>query len=290
MKRTSRMIMRVMVICFAIMFLTGCSGCTRIEPGYVGIKVDMMGTDRGVSNMTLQTGFITYVPFMTRILEWPTFVQTANWSHSATEGRTSNDEICFNTKEQLTVCVDISLSYQLDKELIPQFYVKFRTDDLDLFTHGFLRNIAKDAFTEVGSTFSVDEINGPEKGKFMEEVKKKVNGQVKHFGVNIQQFGFLNQARLPEGVTNAINAKIKATQDAIKVENELRSAKAEAQKVIAEAEGKAKSNIILTQSITPQLLQWRQFELKELELRRWNGVLPTVQAGGGTNFLMQLPK
>ena len=283
-------IRNLMMICFAIMLLTGCSGCTRIEPGYVGIKVDMMGTDRGVSNMTLQTGFITYVPGATRILEWPTFVQTANWSKSSGDGRTSNDEICFNTKEQMTVCVDISLSYQLEKDLIPKFYVKFRTDDLDMFTHGFLRNVARDAFTEVGSTFSIDEINGPEKSKFMEKVREKVNAQVKQHGVNIQQFGFLNQARLPQGVTDAINSKIKATQDAIRVENELRSATAEAQKKIATANGEAKANLILAQSITPPLLQWRSYELKEIELKRWNGVLPTVQAGGGTNFLMQLPK
>ncbi len=46
-------------------------------------------------------------------------------------------------------------------------------------------------------------------------------------------------------------------------ENELRSAKAEAEKVIAKARGEAEANKILTQSITPQLLLWRQLDLTE---------------------------
>lgn len=34
-------------------------GCTRIPPGYVGIKVNMYGSQKGVADFPLQTGRVT---------------------------------------------------------------------------------------------------------------------------------------------------------------------------------------------------------------------------------------
>lgn len=177
------------------------------------------------------------------------------------------------------------LSYQLDAQKVPAFYVKFRSDDLNLFTHGFLRNIARDAFNEEAARYAVDELYGNKKEEFLAAVRKRINDKVGPFGVEIQQFGFIGAPRLPQNVVDALNMKIKATQDAIRVENELRSAKGEAQKRIANAEGEARSNEILTKSITPTLLQWKQLEMMD---KHWNGALPTVMGSGGIP-LLQMP-
>ena len=45
------------------------------------------------------------------------------------------------------------------------FYVKFRTDQMENFTHGFLRNIACDGFNEIGSKMKVDEVYGSGKAE-----------------------------------------------------------------------------------------------------------------------------
>jgi hypothetical protein len=45
------------------------------------------------------------------------------------------------------------------------FYVKFRTDQMENFTHGFLRNIARDGFNEIGSKMKVDEVYGSGKAE-----------------------------------------------------------------------------------------------------------------------------
>jgi len=265
------------------------AGCTIIPPGEVGIKINQLGDNRGVQNLTMSTGMVGYVPFITAVMKYPTYVQTAKWTHSDEGKKGKNDEIVFNTKEGLVVKGDVSLSYQLEESKVPAFYVKFRTDDLDTFTHGFLFNIARDAFNEIGANYSVEEIYGAGKEKFLTQVKEKVNSQIRPYGVIIQQFGFLNELKLPESVKGAINAKIQAIQDAIKVENQIREAKAEAQKKIAKAEGDSKSNLLLASSITPQLVQWENLQIQKQNIAKWNGVLPHMMPGNGSSFLFNVP-
>src|SRR5437899_2944025 len=124
-------------------------------------------------------------------------------------------EIAFNSREGLVFNADISLSYFLRPERVPHFYVKFRTDDIATFTHGFMRNVARDAFNESAVKYNADEIYGDKKEALLTEVRGRINAQLAELGVIIEQFGFIGAPRPPQNVVDAINMKIKATQDAI---------------------------------------------------------------------------
>jgi len=210
-----------------------------------------------------------------------------------------DESITFNTAEGLTVSGDISLSYQLQFEKVPAFYVKFRTDEISTFTHGFLRNIARDAFNEVGATYKVEDVYGSKKEELLKIVRDRINAQVNQYGVTVQQFGFIGALRIPSGVTDALNNKIKATQDAIRVENELRQSEAEAKKVVAAAQGQANAQIerargeaeannLLSKSITAELIEWRTLQIQQNAIDKWNGQRPMVE-GNSAGLLMQLP-
>lgn len=260
----------------------------RIDPGHVGIVVDLYGGNKGVQSIPVVTGMTVFCPALTMIFEYPTYVQTAVWTRSRDEGSPMNEEISFSSKEGLVITADISLSYQLVGEKVPSFYVKFRSDDLDRFTHGFLRNVARDAFNEESVRYSVEELYSTRKEEFLGKVRDRLNKGVGDFGVEIQQFGFIGAPRLPGNVVESINAKIKAIQDAIRVENELRAVEAEAKKRIAEAEGTAKANLAIQQSMTPTVLEWKRLELQRQALEKWNGQLPYYSAGGAVPFV-QVP-
>jgi len=272
----------VLVILFSIV------GYTVIGPGEVGIKVNYFGHERGVEDFPLVTGVVFYNRITTKVFHYPVYVQTAVWTQSMHEGRALNEEITFNSKEGLIIAGDISLSYQLDSKMVPHFYVKFRSDDLASFTHGFLRNVARDHFNEVGSQYAVDDIYGPKKEEFLKLIRDRINKEVGVFGVHIEQFGFIGAPRLPQGVVEALNAKIRATQDAIRAENELRQAQAEAKKRIATAEGEARSNEILTKSLSDVLLKWRTLEITQKAIDKWDGKRPMVE-GSSSGLLLQLP-
>jgi regulator of protease activity HflC (stomatin/prohibitin superfamily) len=286
MKQLSSLMM-LTVLAVLVFMVSGCG--TVIPPGEVGIKVNRLGDDRGVSALTLSTGWVTYFPGWSVVFAYPTYMQTAVWSSSGEGRKDRNDEIVFNTKDGMVIKADVSLSYQLEAAKIPAFYVKFRTDDLDVFTHGFLFNVARDAFNEIASTYTLEEIYGAKKEEYLNKVRAKVNDQIKEYGVMIQQMGFLGKLRIPELVEAAINGKMQAIQDAIKVENQVRQAEAEAKKKIAAAEGTAKSNALIANSMTAQLIQWEQLQIQKNQIEKWNGAYPSTMVGGGTPFMFNMP-
>lgn len=278
----------------------GSASCAkRVEPGHAGIKVNLYGSDRGVDAFPLVTGMVWYNPFSTTVLEYPTYVQTATWSRPTEDGGT-NEEISFNSREGLNITADVSLSYQLLHEKVPSFYTKFRSDNLDTFTHGFLRNVARDAFNEIATHYTVEELYGAKKEEFLAAARERINAQVDPFGVHMEQLGFVGAMRLPENVVKALNQKIQAIQDAITAENQLRQTQAQAAKDVARAEGDASANVArakgeaeanraLVQSLTPNLMEWRRLILQQEAIAKWNGTLPVYSLGAGTTPLIQLP-
>jgi regulator of protease activity HflC (stomatin/prohibitin superfamily) len=265
------------------------SGCTVITPGHVGIVVNNFGSDKGVSSYTAQTGVVFYNVFSTRIFNYPTFVQTAVWTSSPHEGHPLNEEITFNTKEGTSVSGDISLSYQLVKDSVPYFYVKFRSDDLDNFTHGFLRNIARDAFNETASSYTLEDVYGLKKEELLKAIKTKINSQVNQYGVTLIQLGFTGALRMDPGILTALNNKLKAIQDAIAVENKSRQFRADSVNVIIAAQGQANANEILSKSITPSLVQWKSLDIQRETIAKWDAHLPMVQSGNGGGIFVQIP-
>lgn len=277
---------KAVVVALVVTFL---AACTTIQPGHVGILVNQWGSHRGVNDYTVTTGFVSYNPISTSVLEWPTFVQTAVWTADRSEGRTNrNDEITFNSKEGLTIKANVSLSYQLDPAKIPQFYVQFRTDNMETFTHGFLRNVARDAFNEEAARYTVEELYSTKKEEMLGNVKGRINSVVSQYGVKIDQFGYIGAPLLPNNVLEALNGKIQAIQDAQRAQNKLVQITAEAQQKVANATGEAEANARLTRSLTPALIRWRELMIQQDAVNKWNGSLPTYTAGGGIP-LIQLP-
>jgi hypothetical protein len=58
----------------------------------------------------------------------------------------------FNSKETIGILVDVSLSYAIEPPKASDFYAKYRAGELDQFTHGILRDIARNSLNEVAST------------------------------------------------------------------------------------------------------------------------------------------
>src|SRR5580704_6344220 len=274
---------------------------TRIEAGHVGVEINLAGSQRGASEIPIRTGWVLYSPLRTQIFEFPTYVQTVKWTRSLDEGHPVNEEMGFNSKEGMEIFVDVSLSYAIEPQKAPDFYVKYRVSDLDMFTHGILRDIVRNSLNEVASTFTVEDIYGERKAEFLSRVQAMIEEKVRPVGVSVQQFGFIGAPRVPEVIAAAITAKAQAIQQAERARNELATTQAEAAKKIAEAEGDAKSmvtraqgeadaNRIRQNSLTPQLLELRRIENSQMLIEKWNGQLPQVESGQGSGMILQLPR
>jgi regulator of protease activity HflC (stomatin/prohibitin superfamily) len=271
----------VMVFCAALS-LTGCYKV--VAPGHVGIVVKQAGTDRGVQDFPVQSGRVWYNPVNEVVLTYPTYVQRAIWTSSSQEGRALNDELSFQSAEGLHFTSDVNVSYQLSREQVPHFYVKFRNDDLDGFTHGFFRDAVRNAF-KVSTQYRAEDINGVKQSELIDKVLEQVRSTMSPFGVEVIQLGFAAPPRPPDSVKNAIESKIAATQHAERAENEKREAIAEAAKSVEIARGQAEANDLLTKSLTPTLVQWKQLEILQ---QKWNGQFPQV-VGSSAIPLLSMP-
>lgn len=241
------------------------AACDKVPVGAVGIKVSSLGTDKGVENEVLGTGW--YWVGMTKTLyTFPTYMQTRKW-----EG---NEDFVFQTVEGLVVHAPISISYSVEPDKVPTLFQTYRKG-LDEITNLYIHNIIRDALVIAGSTKSIDDVYGAGKAEILAEVQKMVADKIGPLGIHVDQISLVGQFDLPETVVNSINAKIQATQQAQQRENEVATATAEAQKAVAVAKGEAdsrtlkaiaeaKANQIISQSLTPELVHYQ-------EVLRWNG-------------------
>src|ERR1700675_3714499 len=260
---------------------------TRIEAGHVGVEINLAGRQRGASEIPVRTGWVVYSPLSTQITEFPTYVQTVKWTKDVNEGHPVNEEMGFNSKEGMEIFVDVSLSYAIDPLHVPDFYVKYRVSDLEIFPHGILRDIVRNSLNEVASTYNVEDIYGDHKAEFLRKVQAMIEQKVAPVGVSVQQFGFIGAPRVPAVIASAITAKAQAVQQSERARNELATTQAQAAKKIAEADGGSKSlvtraqgeadaNRIRQNSLTPQLLELRRIENNRALIDKWNPQLPTV--------------
>jgi regulator of protease activity HflC (stomatin/prohibitin superfamily) len=275
--------MKKIIICMMTILAVNVLGCVRefVPAGYVGIKVNLYGSSKGVDSQELGPGKY-WMGINQKLYKFPVFTQNYVWTKDAREGSENNEEITFQTSKGMAVSADIGISYHIKKEMVPKVFQKYRKG-VDEITDVYLRNMVRDAFNKFGSTIPVESVYGPGKIEFMNDVENSVKGSVKDIGIEVERLYLIGAMRLPIQVTKSLNAKIEATQKAEQSENELRQTKAEAnKKIIAaqgnaksrllEAESQAKANEILAKSLTPELIN---YEIAKM----WDGKLPIYYVG-----------
>lgn len=280
--------------------VVGLTGCSKVPAGHVGVKVYLLGGSKGVDSEVLGVGRY-WIGWNEELYLFPTFQQTKAWTRARTEGSEGDQSFTFQTKEGLSVNSDVSISYTIDPAKISVLFQKYRKGVSEI-TDVYLRNLVRDALVQCSSTRSVESIYGEGKNELIAEVRQKVSDKMAPVGISIDMLAFIGDLRLPDTVIESINAKITATQRAQQRENELREAKAQADKQVAKAEGDAKSakalaegeaeavriraeaqaeaNAKLAKSLTQELVEYEK-------VRKWDGKLPQV-SGSSPAMLMPM--
>jgi regulator of protease activity HflC (stomatin/prohibitin superfamily) len=290
----------MLIACLALLAVA----CTKVEPGYVGIKVNQYGSQKGVDDFPIQTGRVWYNIFTEDVYKFPTFRQNVVWTKDPNEGPDSSagdadESITFNSSEGAIVNADVAISYAIDPEKVPHVFVEFRKGIEDI-TLVYLRSEVRNAFNRHASMVRVIDIFGSGKQGLLENVTNDLNSRLGHLGFKFEMVSFVGAPRADKSVMGSINATIEATQFAISAQNKVVQSKAEAdqaietargrsQSVIIEAQGRfeamqleARGNLELTKSLTPELVRYRTIE-------KWNGTPPQVMGGDFATMLNMKP-
>lgn len=240
-------------ICVAVISVILFNSCNeRIDAGYEGILVKLYGTEKGVQDVSLVTGRVWYNPLTEDVHEFPTYVQTINY-----------DPFTVNAKDGSVFNVDPTLSFKVKDGNSPLIFKKYRKDIVEI-TQTTLYNYIRDAFRIEFNKYTTDSIIS-NREKFENAIQTNMGRLLDKEGFILEQM--TSGISYPETITQAINAKNAAVQQAMRVENELKIAQAEARKLIVLAESEAKANELRKLSLNALLIQ-QQF------IEKWDGKTP----------------
>ena len=143
--RGARRVLLMGGVVIALLFV-GCESTTRVDAGHVGIRVKLAGSDRGVQDMPVVTGWVAFNPLTEQIVIFPTSVQNVVWTASPHEGRAVDESITFSSSEGVNVNADVGLSFHIEPSLAPRLYGRFRQNDMLALADGYVRNAVREAF------------------------------------------------------------------------------------------------------------------------------------------------
>ena len=256
------------ITAMCIMALLGFSSCERIDAGHEGILVELYGSDKGVNDVSLVTGMVTYNPFTQQVYEYPTYVQTIDY-----------EPFVINAKDGSKFKVDPNVNLKIQDGKAPQVFRKYRKGLDEIITGPILKHV-KDACRIEINKFTTDQIVSNREA-VEKAIEKRLSSLLISEGFVLDQF--TSGLEYPQSIVEAVDAKNKAVQLAQKAENEVKVAEAEARKLVVAAQAEAEANRLRTQALTPAVLQ-------QLWIDKWNGSVPTVISSGNTSTFLDLSK
>lgn len=249
----------------------------NIDAGNVGIKINLYGSDRGVDNITIVTGRVWYNTWTTKIVEFPTYTQSVDY-----------DPFVVTTKDAAEFKVDPKLNYHVNPAMVPQIYRQYRKP-LPEIEQQFMRNTIYDAYRIVANSFSSDSVMS-NREKFEDRIQTILTKNLNKDGFIYDQL--TSAITPPESLRQMIDEKNASIQARLKAENQAKQADAEAKVKVATAQGEAQALLVRAKSeaeanrlrqasLTPMLIQQEW-------IKKWDGKLPTTQAGGNTSLMMPI--
>jgi regulator of protease activity HflC (stomatin/prohibitin superfamily) len=258
------------------------SECTRVEPGFEGIKVKMSGQNKGIQPVPVATGrYWTGVYW--EIFDYPTFTNIYPFTAAIEEGSPTDEAIRLQSIEGLVSTVDIALSCHVSPGKAPLVFQTYKHEMIDIIKK-YCRQDLNTFFIEFSSQYKIDEVYSTKKMEMLSYVNKKMKEKYEPTGIVVDDVVYKGEIRLPAAVAKGITEKVQATVLAIQKQNEIVQEQAEAQKKIAQSVGEsqsllnvataqAKANDLLTRSVTQTLIN---YELA----KRWDGKSPVYSGNG----------
>ena len=220
------------------------TSCSVIRPGQVGVK-QRFGKLKGDPK---NQGIVLFNPFTTTIIKLPT--------------RTVNKEVKLNlpSKEGLNVAARISILYHLKEDKAIDIINNAGKKYEDVLILSTFRSAAAD----VCARFYAKDMHSGKRAEIERDIKIQMSNLLNDRGFEIEAV-LLKSITLPQGLYSAIEAKLRAEQEAQQMDFILQREKKEAERKRIEAEGVRDAQKIIKEGITEGNIKWRSLEvLKEI--------------------------
>lgn len=263
------------IIFAALLALTavGLTGCDRVEPGNVGIKVNKLGDDKGVGEVVGVGRYWT--GWNTSIYIFPTFKQM----------KTYEDAFNFQMSDGTTIGYHIGVAYKVDPTKVTSVFQTYRKG-VDDITDTDLRQKIADALNRLASKMSTDKFIDGGKSELLDAALRDIQGEMGPIGIQVISLSYVGKPEYPDTVVASINAKVTANQKTLQRQQEVQQREAEANMLRAEADGQADAKLKLANAeaksiaIRGQALRENPEVLQLEAINKWNGTLPQYMTNG----------
>jgi len=250
----------------------------RIDVGHVGLKINNTGDEKGVSKTTYVTGWVFYNSWLSRIKEYPVTQQHVDY-----------EETAIITKGGFQAVIKPSFNWSVNPANAADMYQNLR-QDVDQIKETWLKNAIIGAVNDVANLYSVDSIFN-HRAEFESDIVKECNLRVsKWFNVSQLRTNIVP----PKEITEAINQKTKAVQEAQAAIQQKIVAEAQALTQIAKAKGDSAQAVIAASGRAEAVRKEQQYltpmYIEYIRAQRWDGKYPTTMLGGNTSTLLNLNK
>ena len=182
------------------------------------------------------------------------------------------------SNEGLIVTLDVSVIYHLTPEKVAELRKATSKNYIETLLRPYLRNSIRD----VSSKYKVEDFYSETGRKLVSvEMRDYLISKLGPRGIQIEDV-LLRDITIPDELTRAIELKLTKEQEVLQKNFQLQVAKKEAEIRVAEAEGIAKSQLIIDKTLTPEYLQYLSIQNinpdADVIYLQMNGLLPITEA------------
>lgn len=265
------------------------SGCAeRIDSGEAGVKVTL----GNVSEDILTEGLHFYMPLMTDINVYNTkskMIEMSDEKHTDTNEVIYDSAINILTKDNLSVPVDVTINYKLNKNCVPLIRVNYGLDvtwDNKIVTPK-TRDVVRSVIGKDADVYRLNQNREVYTAQIQRTLTSEIDKMLGKEGcVEIDSVSIKN-IKIPAQLNESILRKQQMEESVKIAELEIQRIKAEAQAEIEKNIGVAKAQKILTESISDKMIEWKRLEIEQQKINKWNGVTPTHVLSPDTSIIIK---
>lgn len=209
-----------------------------------------------------------------------------SWESGDSAAASSNRAIFGETADQIGIYVGMNCTAMIEEKEAAKFLYRYNNTPLEIVIDTDIKKLVEDRFNVETTKYTSTEL-GAAKGEIMEAVKSYVIPYFKEYGITITVLGMKEGVSYEnDKIQKAIDEKFASEQELVIQQNRneaaIAKAEADAKAKIMDAEAQAKANALLTESLTPELLEKMYYE-------KWDGKLPYIYGGDGMTPIIQVP-
>ncbi len=222
-----------------ILIMAFMASCTVVRQGEVGVKRKL----GKYSDTAYTEGLKFFNPFTSKIVKVP--VQTENVEVG----------LMLPSKEGLNIGAEISILYNVVPNSAPQL---LRNVGLN-YERNVILPVFRSAIADVSSNFFAKDMHTGQRKEIELAIQEHMDKILMDKGIDVEAVLF-KSIKLPSNLARAIEEKLQAEQQALRMEFVLQEAQREAERKRIEAEGVRDAQKIIAEGLSPEILQYKSIE------------------------------